>query len=149
MRTRGAAAGFRAFVTTLLLLLLSALNVNGDTGHEVKMISGRQAEHLLMVYLRSLGYDTKKAPFDLELTADSRKGEYSQFYLYAAYVDTPDRLANVGDYGVNGRTGDIWERLECKRIDSDAVRELQKRIRKSNGVSVGQLKRLQQAGPCF
>jgi hypothetical protein len=113
------------------------------------MISEREAEYLLRTYLRSIGYDTKDAPLDLELTADSRKGEYSQFYLYAAYVDTPDRLVNVGDYGVNGSTGDIWERVECKRIDSDAVRDLQEQIRKSTGASASQLKRLQQTGPCF
>jgi hypothetical protein len=141
--------GFSVLVATLLLLSLSALNLKGGAGHDVKMISEREAEHLLRAYLRSIGYDTKEAPLDLELTADSRRGEYSQFYLYAAYVDTPDRLANVGDYGVNGSTGDIWERVGCKRIDSDAVRDLQKRIRKSTGVSAGQLKRIQQTGPCF
>ena len=141
--------GFGILVTTLLLLSLSALNLRGDAGHSVKMISERGAEHLLRTYLRSISYDTKGAPLDLELTADSRKGEYSQFYLFAAYVDTPDRLVNVGDYGVNGSTGDIWELLECKRIDSNAVRDLQKRVRKSTGVSASQLKRLQETGPCF
>lgn len=142
--------GFSIVMTALLLLSLSALNLRGDAGHGPKIISEREAEHLLRTYMRSIGYDTKGAPLDLELAADSRKGEYSQFYLYAAYVDTPDRLVNVGHYGVNGSTGDIWELVECKRIDSDAVRDLQKRIRKSTGLSASQLKRLQQqTGPCF
>jgi hypothetical protein len=141
--------GDRALVATLLLLSLSALNLRGDGVKGARMISERQAEGLLRTYMRSIGYDTKQAPLDLELTADSGKGEYSQFYLYAAYVDTPYRLANVGHYGVNGRTGDIWELVECKRIDSDAIRGLQKEIRKSTGVSASELNRSQQSGPCF
>ena len=142
--------GFSILVTTLLLLSLSALNLRGDGGQGVKKISEREAEHLLRTYMRSIGYDTKAVPLDLELAPDSRKGENSQFYLYAAYVDTPDRLVNVGHCGVNANTGDILELVECKWIDSDAVRDLQKRIRKSTGVSASQLKRLrQQTGPCF
>jgi len=139
--------GYRALAAALLLLSLSALNLGGGQG--VKMIPEREAEHLLRTYMRSIGYDKKEAPLDLELTADSGKGEYAQFYLYAAYVDTPDRLVNVGHYGVNGSSGDIWELVGCKLIDSDAVRDLQKRIRKSTGVSASELKRLQQTGPCF
>jgi hypothetical protein len=144
--------GFSILVTTLLLVWLSALNLRGDAnhGHGVKMISEGEAEHLLRAYMRSIGYDTKAAPLDLELAPDSRKGENSQFYLYAAYVDTPDRLVNVGHYGVNASTGDILELVECKWIDSDAVRDLQKQIRKSTGVSTSQLKRLRRkTGPCF
>jgi hypothetical protein len=141
--------GFRILVTTLLLLSLAALELRGDGDQGIKIIPERDAEHLLRMYMRSIGYDTKRAPLDLELASDSRKGEYSQFCLYAAYVDTSDRLVNVGHYGVNGSTGDIWELVECKRIDSDAIRDLQKRIRKSTCVTASQLKKLQDACPCF
>ncbi len=142
--------GFSILVTALLLLSLSALSLRGDARHDGKVTSEREAEHLLRMYMRSIGYDTKAAPLDLELAPDSRKGENSQFYLYAAYVDAPDRVVNVGHYGVNANTGDILELVECKWIESDAVRDLQKRIRKSTGVSASQLKTLRRhTGPCF
>ena len=136
-------------MTTLLLLWLSVLNLHGDARDSIKTISESEAEHLLRTYLRSIGYDTKDALLDLELTNDSRKGEYSQFYLYAAYVNTPYRLVNVGHYGVNGATAEIWELVECKWIDSDAIRDLQRRLRKSIGVSESQLIRHRQTVPCF
>jgi hypothetical protein len=114
-----------------------------------KEISEKQALHLLRTYLRSKGYDTQSAPLHIELAQDSRKGHYSNFYLYGVYVDAPQRLVTIGSYGVNGRTGDIWELIECKRMESKAIAALQKGIRESSGLSQTEINQLRSSTPCF
>jgi hypothetical protein len=135
----------------IILIVASALVVDLDSqvANVTRMISAKQAEDLLRTYLRSKGYDTKNAPLDIELAQDSGKGSYSDFYLYGVYVDTPRRLVTIGSYGVNRITGDIWERIECTRINSKVVAGLQKEILESSGLTAIQLKQLRSANPCF
>ena len=120
-----------------------------------KVIPEAEAVHLLRMYLRSQGYDTKKFPLDIESnpgdTSESNPGDNHAkgFYLYYVYVDTPERLVTVGAYGVNAETGDIWERIGCERLESKAVALLQKQIRDASGLSASEAERLRNMNPCF
>ena len=105
-------------------------------------ISQSEAENLLRTYLRSQGYDTKAAPLDIEW-GNSRPG--SEFYLFAVYADTPERLVHIGSYSVASRTGDVWDLAECKRISSTAIADEQKQIHEKNRLSPADLAQLRRA----
>lgn len=139
---------FAALAMILILASAPMIHLYSQAAN-AKMIPAKQAEHLLRIYLRSQGYDKKNAPINIELARDSGRGSYANFYLYGVYVDTPQRLVTLGSYGVNGKTGDIWERIECKRIESGSITALQKRIRDSSGLSESELDRLRSIKPCF
>jgi hypothetical protein len=119
----------------------------GRSFDDAKVIPEAEAVHLLRMYLRSQGYDTKDFPLDVESNPgdNSTKG----FYLYDVYVDTPERLVTIGAYGVNAETGDIWERVGCKRLESSAIASLQKQIRDASGLSASELERLRNMDPCI
>jgi len=134
----------RPCVVTLLFIAMAS-QLHGRVA-AVKGIDKNEAESLLRAYLRSKGYDTKTAKLDIE---PGQQSQDSEFYLFAAYVDTPQRLVTIGSYGVNSKTGDIWERIGCKRVESPAIRSKQRQIRKSSGLSRTDLKRLRDANPCF
>jgi len=111
-----------------------------------KSINRDKAASLLRTFLKSKGYDTKAAPLNIEDGADSPA---SGFYIFAVYVDTPQRLVTVGHYGVYGRTGDIWELVQCKRITSGAIAAKQKQIRESNGLPMTNSEQLRKSDLCF
>lgn len=111
----------------------SAQRTNG------KAISKQVAEHLLVTYLRAQGYDTPNAKLDVEPTTHK---DFPDFYLFAVYVDTPQRLVHIGSYAIHKRTGDLWEQLECQRLESSAIAFEQKKIRESSGLSAASLNRI-------
>ncbi|MGA3053817.1 MAG: hypothetical protein ABSD63_06395 [Candidatus Korobacteraceae bacterium] len=135
----------------MTLVLLMAVGAASQQSPRPKTTSARsisrdEAANLLRTFLKSEGYDTKAAPVDIEDSADSPD---SGFYLLAVFVDTPQRLVKIGNYGVNGRTGDLWNLVECKRITSSAIALKQKQIRESSGLSSTDVKRLRNSVPCF
>ena len=134
-----------AYLATVLVLMTLAATVaqqaSTATGLSVRVSQG-QAENLLRTYLRSQGYDTKAAPLDIEWS-NSRPG--SEFYLFAVYVDTPERLVHIGSYGVASGTGDVWDLAECKRISSTAIAAEQKQIHEKNRLSPADLAHLRRA----
>ncbi len=139
----------RAGTITSMILIVAPAFVASLHGQANPGMPEKQAEGLLRTYLRSRGYDTKGVKLDIELEQGAETGAASGFYLYDVYVDTPQRLVTIGSYGVGRRTGELWERTECRRIQSDAVAPLQKRMRESSGLSPGELKHLQTSNPCF
>ena len=112
-------------------------------------ITKDEASNLLRRYLRSEGYDTKSARLDLEMEKELMKISGSTFYIFDAYANTPQRLVTIGFYGINTETGDIWERLTCKRIESASIRAIQEQIRKVNLVSSESLERSRNIKPCL
>jgi hypothetical protein len=132
---------------SLIFICVLVFQPYGRSLAYTKGIPEAAAVHLLRTYLRSQGYDTKKYPLDIERNEgdNSEKG----FYLYYVYVDTPERLVTIGFYGVNAETGDIWEGIGCKRLESTAVASLQKQIRDASGLSASELERLRNTNPCI
>jgi len=141
----------KAAISIALVLLMAVSSVSQQDSRSettlARSISRDEAASLLRAFLRSEGYDTKAAPLDIEDSADSPD---SGFYLLAVFVDTPQRLVKIGNYGVNGGTGDIWNLVECKRVTSSAIASKQKQIRESSGLSPTELNRLHKSNPpCF
>jgi len=140
----------RRIVTTILIT--SCVFVPELCGQSIASevtIPESEARHLLQVYIRSKGYDTRSAKLDIEVNEGANNSTKSSFYLYDVYADTPQRLVTIGSYGVNAETGDIWERLTCRRVESDAVAKLQRQIRDSSGMSASEWKRISDRNPCF
>ena len=133
----------------LLQLLLFAMVAQPSAAAETKLSEG-EARDLLRVFLKSKGYDTKAAPLDIETSsAAADEAECaSAFYLFAVFVDTPQRLVKLGNYGINSTTGDIWNLVECKRVTSKAIAHKQGQIRKSSGLSSADLRRARKAPVC-
>lgn len=134
-----------------LVLLMAVSAVSQQSARpattSAKSITRDEAASLVRTFLRSKGYDTKAAPLDIE---DSANGLHSDFYLFAIYVDTPQRLVSIGHYGVNRQSGDIWEQVMCKRVTSKSIASRQRQIRQSSGLSEAVLAQLRDAKPpCF
>ncbi len=128
---------------------LFGINAHSQGGETPSSITKDEASNLLRRYLRSEGYDTKSARLDLEMEKELTKISGSTFYLFDAYANTPQRLVTIGFYGINAETGDIWERLTCKRVESPSIRAIQKQIRKVTHVSSDAFKRSLNINPCF
>ncbi len=140
--------GTKRILISVIMMMCSAsiAQILGQT-NAPRIIPEKQAQNLLRAYLRSQGYDKKDAPLDIELERGVNADP--TFYLYDVYVDTPQRLVAIGAYGVNRKTADIWERIGCRRIESEAVATSQKKIRETSGLSHSELDKLRNAGPCF
>jgi hypothetical protein len=133
-------------VVSLIFICVLVSQPFGRSLAYTKGIPEAAAVHLLRTYLRSQGYDTKQYPLDIEgYTDNSAKG----FYLYDVHVAAPGYLGHIGSYGVNAETGDIWEAIGCKRLESTAVASLQKQIRDASGLSASELERLRNTNPCI
>ncbi len=143
-RPRTIAAG------SLILVCALIFQLYGQSIAGAKVIPEAEAVHLLRMYLRSQGYDTKKYPLEFDTphpSADSVKG----FYLYYVNItDSQNNLVSVlGAYGVNAETGDIWERMLCTRVESSAIASLQRQIRDASGLSATELERSRNMNPCY
>jgi hypothetical protein len=103
--------------------------------------------HLLRVYLQDAGHDTTSTQVDIQV---SRGGTGPKdFYLYEVHEDTPTRLVTVGFFGINASTADIWERVGCRRVESGALVNLQRRIIADSGMRLSVLDSLTKRTPCF
>jgi hypothetical protein len=139
-------AAFAIGLVLLATLSTVSQRVTRPETTSASSITRDEAASLVRAFLRSKGYDTKAAPLDVEDSADSD----SHFFMFAVSVDTPQRLVKIGSYGVNSRTGDIWELVQCKRITSKAIARKQNEIRQSSGLSSADLSRLRNVKPdCF
>jgi hypothetical protein len=148
MLTLGSLLSRPRTIAAISLIFISVLifQPRGRSIADAKEMPEAEAVHLLRTYLRSQGYDKKKYPLDIErYTDNSAKG----FYLYDVHVATPGYLGHIGSYGVNAETGDIWEAIGCKRLESKAVVSLQKQIRDASGLSASELERSRGMNPCF
>jgi hypothetical protein len=134
---------------SLIVICVLIFQLYGQSIAYARVIPEAEAVHLLRMYLRSQGYDTKDFPLDVESNPgdNSAKG----FYLYYVNVATRqgDFVSVLGAYGVNAETGDIWERVGCKRLKSSAIASLQRQIRDASGLSATELERSRNMNPCY
>jgi len=135
-------------VVSMIFICVLIFQPCGRSIAGAKVIPEPGAVHLLRMYLRSQGYDTKDFPLDIEDNPDnSKKG----FYFYDVNIANAhgDLVSVLGFYGVNAETEDIWEVTSCKRLESSAIASLQKQICDSSGLSASELQRLRNMNPCI
>ena len=132
----------------LLLLLLASQPAVVVFGAERdhRQITSAEADQLVTAYLRWRGA-TKLPSFALEEFKDAHEPE---FYFFSATFDNPlpGSSAVIGNYGVDKRTGDVWDGSACMEETAPPLRALQQKIRARLGITPSIYKRLKRDGPC-
>ena len=73
----------------------------------------------------------------------------ASFYFFEATANLgANKSPIIGHYAVNRSTGDVWEAVVCRRINSDALKNLQEIVRKRIQLSREELRRLGYKSPC-
>lgn len=126
-------------------LVLALLLWEGPSG-PAKEITREQARQLVLMALKAQGTPTKSPKFDLENGRDEL--DFPEFYNFEAYFDTKTHLATIGFYAVGRKTADIWESVGCHRLDSPAIRRLQRSLRKKIGLTEQEYQKLTSVAPC-
>lgn len=71
------------------------------------------------------------------------------FYVFEATASPPTGQSPViGHYAVNRATGDVWELVVCRRVNSNALKKLQEVMRKRIRLSREELRHLGAVAPC-
>ena len=133
--------------TALLLLLLASQPAVVGFGAErhYRQITLAEASQLVTAYLRWRGA-TKLPSFSLEEFTNAYEPE---FYFFSAMFDNPNPAGSVviGNYGVDKRTGDVWEGAACIEETAPPLRALQQKIRERLGITPSSYKHLKRPGP--
>jgi len=133
--------------TALLLLLLASQPAVVVFAAELdyRQITVAEARQLVMAYLRWRGF-TKLPSFALDKSPEVNE---SEFYFFSAMFDNPlpDGSVVIGNYGVEKRTGDVWDGAACIEEEAPPLRALQQKIRARLGITPSSYKRLKRPGP--
>jgi hypothetical protein len=71
------------------------------------------------------------------------------YFSFEATFDNPVGSVVIGHYGVHGVSGDVWELVVCKKLDSADLREMQRKVRQRIGLSSQELRAVaDQPPPC-
>lgn len=83
--------------------------------------------------------------FHLELMSKPIDDRF--YYLEATWSNPLLASVVIGHYAVDPLTGDVWNGIVCSEITSPSLRILQRKLRRSLGISDAWYRRLKKAGP--
>jgi hypothetical protein len=78
----------------------------------------------------------------------STEPQEKDFYLFEASYSNPGGPQVVGHYAVHKLTGEVWEFVACRKIESEELHKLQITFRSHIGISPKEAKRLADIAPC-
>jgi hypothetical protein len=106
----------------------------------VKLLSEAQMRKLAVAGVRATAPGALRRPIGLER---SNRSGYAWFEGWANVGQ-----GHVGLYVIDPRTGDMWDGVsECGAITSPEIRALQRKLRKTLGLSNSEYRRIRRAGP--
>jgi hypothetical protein len=81
---------------------------------------------------------------------DSEKEPHPpEFYWFEVTANVPDNASPLlGYFAVNRVTGDVWNPVECKRLESPALARLQKQLRKKINIPEIDFRHASESVPC-
>jgi hypothetical protein len=122
-------ADMKSKLTLALAAALLALAPRaGAEPAAAKTISRDQAKTVVVAYLQSKGYKTESAEFALEDNPDEK--DLPDYYLFDAYYNTRTKLTSLGAYAVDRKSAALWQRVSCEQVSSDALEQVQSRLRR-------------------
>lgn len=133
------------FLLALLLMarpLVAANPHNSRTGSN-RLLTDEQMRRIARVALRS----TQPAALRLPGLGFERQQAANGYVSYEAAADVSP-VAHVAFVVIDPRTGDAWDGVtECGEITSPSLRELQRSLRRSLGLSEKSYQRIKRRGP--
>jgi len=130
-------------LVTVAILVLATLPCRADSVPESRTVTKDEAEALVRAALPA---KLKRLPtFGMEISQDR---DHPRFYFaYVYWAGEPQGSMTVGNYAVDTETGDVWDAvISCDEIRAQALRGLQKMIRKEIGLSESEYKRVKSKG---
>lgn len=128
---------------SLLVSVISVARALSAASSKHATISWEQARQL--VYKAAENQAATTLPkFGLDSYRDP---DFPDFYFFEATWDNPQGSVVIGHYAVDSRTGDVWDGVVCREIQTRSLRRLQQQIRKSMGIDEKGYQRLRRTGP--
>jgi len=106
-------------------------------------VSADQARQLVAKAIEPEGA-TKLPHFGLEEIPDTK---FPAFLFLQGLWDNPTGSPVVGSYAVDRSTGDVWSAVVCREYKTRGLGSLQRKIRRSIGLSDSGYRRIKKAGP--
>jgi hypothetical protein len=130
----------RLIISALMFLLLGC----GLVGiARTRDLTEREARELVIT---ALGPHVTLPNIGLEAYKDP---DAAGFYVFEATASPPaGQSPIIGHYAVNRATGDVWELVVCRRVNSKALKKLQDVMRKGIRLSREELGHLGAMAPC-
>lgn len=127
------------FVGALLLLAVMPAQGGGS-----RILSKAKAQELVLM---SLSAEQKGLP---GLSAEQYKDPHSSRFLFftVTWAAKEGQSVVIGNFAVDPYTGDVWNAAaSCDEMQDRALQQLQRRVRKSLGLSEAEYKQLKTRGP--
>ncbi|MBS0575785.1 MAG: hypothetical protein JSS45_05090 [Proteobacteria bacterium] len=132
--------------TAILVLTVALTSLLGsESAFAGNTLARDQAKTIVLTFLKSKGYRTDSAKFDLEVDPD--ESDLKNYFLFHAYFNSDSRLVSIGSYAVDRRTAALWERLACRQLQTAALLRMQRKLRREAGLQKGVPEDTD--GPCF
>jgi hypothetical protein len=131
-------------LVSVAIFLLATLSCRADSVTESRTDTKDEAEALVRAALPA---KWKRLPkFGMEISQDR---DHPRFYFaYVYWAGQPQGSMTVGNYAVDTDTGDVWDAVtSCDEMHTQALRGLQKMIRKEISLSDPEYKRVKSKGP--
>jgi len=131
-------------LVAIAMLVLATLPCRADSVRDSRTVTKDEAEALVRAALPA---KLKRLPkFGMEISQD---GGHPRFYFaYVYWTGEPQGSMTVGSFDVDTETGDVWDAVtSCDEMHTQAIRKLQKTIRKEIGLSESEYKRVKSKGP--
>jgi hypothetical protein len=115
-----------------------------ETVQRARLVSEGEAAEILSKALEQDGR-TKLPGYTVEPA--SRKADFPDFYFFQPLHYDPGGVAVIGYFAVDERTGDVWDGVVCRKLNSRQLRSLQKDVRKRIGLTDQAYRRIVRSGP--
>ena len=132
------------FLAAVVAVVLAASPCLADAVHELRTVTKDEAEALVRAALPA---KLKRLPkFGMEISQDKDNPRFYSANVY--WAGEPQGSVVVGNYDVDTETGDVWNAvISCDEMSNQALRKLQRSIRKAIGLSDSEYKRIKSIGP--
>jgi len=134
---------FRFIFAWMAASLAISLIARVDAFSAVRDLTPNEARELALIVVDA---QAKRLPgFGIGPDEDPRT---PQFYRFIATWDNKNGSVVVGFFSVNRRTGDVWNPVICKRIESDALLRVQTNLRRRLKLTPEELEDGRELSPC-
>lgn len=135
----------RRTVCFSLIALLPAICAGGQqASHKRRRLTLLEARQLVYKAVEPQGA-TKLPRFGLDYYKDDH---FRDFYFFEATADHPGPGSGVlGHYGVDPRTGNVWDGVVCRELTSPSLRKLQQTVRTRIRLTEKEYRKLRRPGP--